>query len=171
MGLDMAGKYDRRNARAIQEGWTGYGQKRAAARLGYTTPSEYTRALGQARKQHRPVPAQPSAPRRTVPTPAGLVRVRDIGGGAVAVGGPWGAAAAIWREVRRFADHRRATIHIGGIQYGRRGFRIGYIKALMAEQGVTFAEWLEWLVTEGGGGTDSEMSTAAVGHPISVVIR
>lgn len=127
----MASKYDRRNERAREQGWSGYGQQRKAKELGYRTPAEYAAALRDARKELRRVEPSPFVLARRL---RGAVDVRTVGARRL-IGGPWGSMERVGGEIARFADHRRATLFVDGRMWGKRGYTIGYLRELREELG------------------------------------
>jgi len=133
--------YERRHARAIGEGWTGYGQKRRARDLGFDTPAQYRLAKSRAQSERRAV--EPTFHRPARVTRDGVI-VRPLGGRAVAIAGKGRQSEAIWREMRRFTSTgRRAEIYVRQIAIGRgHGFTLEYLRERVAELG-SFRDFLE----------------------------
>lgn len=118
--------YAARDARARALGWTGYGQQRQAARLGYSTPAQY----------HGAKSARPAVTAPIEPSP--FVKRRGLAGGGV-VGNYSGrigievpytppAVAALERELRRYRGNRRIHLWIGDASIFRGGASLSWFQ-------------------------------------------
>lgn len=172
----MSDTYDRRNARARAEGWTSYGQKRRALRLGHDTPSEYRQAKATAAATHTPVQAAPGL-RSMRQLASGVVKAvnpeanREIGVKATRAGTLYGAKGDDQRQalatiLRRTSGSRRVTFAIGaGRPLGQkgRGYSVQYIRDLLDEYDGDMGDVLDHLAAEGGYGDDAGSGYVSMG--------
>lgn len=126
----MSSAYERRNERAREAGWSGYGQQRNAARLGYSTPGEYAAA--------KAISADIGS-RATIPATIRAERAPSGGKVFVAAGDE-----VPGRDVNRdlsdllgggLPSRERVDITIDGVTVTGRGISAGYLRELIDAAG------------------------------------
>ena len=129
--------YELRNARAIGEGWHGYGQKRAAAKLGYSIPAEYHAAKSGRPSPRAPIAPNPFARSRSIPQGGEVGMI----GNRIGIEAPFTPAAMrhVERELKRYRPDRRADVWVGSVQmFKRNGASVGWILDRAKQTGSLF---------------------------------